>query len=245
MDESKKDLMELFLQLEALLHRYQGYHFRQFGPLGNPLRGQGRILAMLKRQPEISQKELGYLLDMRNQSLGELLAKLERNGYITRTPSEEDRRTMNIKLTPEGAEAAENIDPTRIDIHKVFTCLNEEEQNNLSLYLERLITELENQLHTYAIEGQALEHPMPEHCFGQPSFGPQGRGHGHHYPSHHPDPMGVQGPRSRIPWCHPHTSGHPRPDEPRHQKPCEDNFSNNHPEEEEKHHQHHVSKEQA
>ena len=57
---------------------------------------------MLKLKPEISQKELSDLLDMRPQSLGELLGKLERNGYITRTPSERDQRVLIIRLTDAG-----------------------------------------------------------------------------------------------------------------------------------------------
>ena len=48
---------------------------------------------------------------MRPQSLGELLSKLEKNGYILRTPSETDRRVMNIKLTDEGIKATETTEP--------------------------------------------------------------------------------------------------------------------------------------
>lgn len=60
---------------------------------------------MLKLKLEITQKELTYLLDMSKQALGELLSKLEKAGYITRKPSEEDRRMIIITLTEKGKAA--------------------------------------------------------------------------------------------------------------------------------------------
>nr|WP_157863085.1 MarR family transcriptional regulator [Desulfofarcimen acetoxidans] len=142
MNEQNFDLIEQFTRIEWLLHRYHQQNHMQYGPMGDPRRGQGRVLAILKMQPEISQKDLSYLLDMRPQSLGELLSKLERKGYITRTASETDRRVMNIKLTKEGAEATEQ----EFSFDKLFECLNEEEQMNLSIYLSRIIETIEAQL---------------------------------------------------------------------------------------------------
>ena len=112
--------------------------------MANPHQGQGRILALLKLKPEISQKELSMILDIRSQSLGELLAKLERSGYIIRTPSEADRRVMNIQLTDAGKIAANQIEE-QSDNSKIFGCLNEAEQVTLSGYFTRIINELEKQ----------------------------------------------------------------------------------------------------
>jgi len=77
-------LMEQFSRAAMLLHRYTHHSRRTQGPFEDPHRGQGRILALLKVKPEISQRELSYLLDIRNQSLSELLTKLEKAGYISR-----------------------------------------------------------------------------------------------------------------------------------------------------------------
>lgn len=49
-------------------------------------------MAFLKLRDGIRTRDLAYLLDIRISSLNELLAKLEKNGYITREPSQEDRR---------------------------------------------------------------------------------------------------------------------------------------------------------
>ena len=72
-DEENYDLTEQFTRIEWLLHRYHQQNHTHYGPMGDPRKGQGRVLAVLKLQPEISQKDLLYLLDMRPQSLGELL----------------------------------------------------------------------------------------------------------------------------------------------------------------------------
>lgn len=144
MDE-RNDLIEQFTRIEWLLHRYHQKNHMCYGPMGDTRKGQGRLLAILKMQPEISQKDLSYLLDMRPQSMGELLSKLEKNGYITRTPSETDRRVMNIKLTKEGSEAT-NTAGQKFSVDKIFECLSEEEQKNLSSYLSRIIETIEAQL---------------------------------------------------------------------------------------------------
>jgi DNA-binding MarR family transcriptional regulator len=117
---------------------------RDFGLLRSPHQGQGRVLALLKLKPEVSQKELSTILDIRSQSLGELLSKLERHGYITRRPSEEDRRGMAIRLTEAGRAASEQQDEIS-DAGSFFGCLDEAERKTFGEYLERLIKRLEEE----------------------------------------------------------------------------------------------------
>jgi DNA-binding MarR family transcriptional regulator len=108
-------------------------------------RGQGRILSLLKIKPEMSQKELASILDIRPQSLGELLGKLEKAGYITRTPSDADRRVMDIHLTEAGKtatkEPGEGEGPGGM-----FECLDESERETFAGYLDRITEHLEAQL---------------------------------------------------------------------------------------------------
>lgn len=125
-----------------LLARYHQQNRRTFGPMGDPHRGQGRILALLKLQPGISQSELAYLLGMRPQSVGELLAKLEKAGLVERTPSETDKRVLHVKLTEAGAKAAEK----RVEVAEPFAALTEEEQAILAGYLDRIAKSLKQQL---------------------------------------------------------------------------------------------------
>ena len=146
MDEKNNSLLRQFTQIQWLLQRYQ-HKQRAQGFRGNPYRGQARIMKLLKLQPEISQKDLSELLDMRPQSLGELLAKLERKGYITRTQSENDRRVMNVQLTEDGRKATDQENQLKDD-DELFGILSEEEQLQLSEWLGRIIGELEQRLST-------------------------------------------------------------------------------------------------
>lgn len=138
MSENTVDLQEQFSRMCRLLHSL--HHHRKHGPTGDPHRGQGRVLSLLTLRPEISQKELSYLLDIRQQSLGELLVKLENKGYIVRTPSESDNRAIDIRLTESGASAIAEQGEDDLDL---FQELTSEERITLSGYLERIITGME------------------------------------------------------------------------------------------------------
>jgi DNA-binding MarR family transcriptional regulator len=168
MSEIQKEILEQFMRLQGLLHRYHTQHFMEFGPLRNPHRGQGRVLSILKMKPEISQKELTYLLDMSKQGLAELLDKLEKNGYIKRETVEEDRRSFNIKLTEEGAAVIGEMDDMPLDLDKVFDCLSDEEMAKLYEYLKRVIKCLEDQLPSddYDLHKQMMERFMEHYLQG-------------------------------------------------------------------------------
>jgi len=144
-NDNSQELLRQLMQLAWQLRRYAMYHHSDRGPMGSPFQGQGRILALLRLTPEISQKELSTILDIRPQSLGELLAKLERSGYITRTPSEADRRSMDIRLTEAGRDAAEQTEESG-EPPSIFDCLSEEERASLADYVDRLLKSLESEL---------------------------------------------------------------------------------------------------
>jgi DNA-binding MarR family transcriptional regulator len=165
-------LTERFLRIEMLLKRRQLARLRAHGPLGNPMRGQGRVLSILKMQPTISQKQLSYLLDMRQQSLSELLAKLERNGFIERAPSEDDRRVAIITLTDKGRDAAERAESAASEDMGLFDALTEDERAQLAPLLDKVIASLE------AEPGEPDFHP-PFGPFGPGPFGPGPHGCGH------------------------------------------------------------------
>jgi DNA-binding MarR family transcriptional regulator len=146
MDEKKINLSSQFANLTWLMHKYhqRSHHkLHQAGVL--PHRGQGRVVKLLKIHPKISQKDLSYLLDIRPQSLGELLSKLEKNGYILRTPSETDKRAMIIELTKKGTNLPDE-DEARFDFSSIFECLNPDEQTALSEYLEKITNALEEEI---------------------------------------------------------------------------------------------------
>lgn len=174
MNDIKATITEQLQQLQMLMHRAYFHDF--FGGAHNPHRGQGRVLAILKLKPEISQKELTYLLNMSKQSLAELLAKLEKSGYITREQSEDDPRSKIIKLTEAGARTAGDMDDAVSDTGKILECLTDEELNNLSGYLARIIKRYEEQ---FPDDDYEERHKMMEQFMSQ-----HGHGHGRNFDDH-------------------------------------------------------------
>ena len=139
MNASNKELFHKLVRLQRLMDRDRAQRFR--GRRFDPSRGQGRILAILKMQPEISVRDLSYLLDIRQQSLSELLGKLEKAGYITREASPEDHRSALIRLTEEGRATTEFREE-----RDFFGCLSEEEQEQFGEILSKLIASLEERV---------------------------------------------------------------------------------------------------
>lgn len=92
------ELYEEMSRLQWLLQKQHLKTHAAVGPMADTSRGQGRILAFLRIKDAISTKDLSYMLDIRISSLNELLAKLEKAEYITREPSETDKRVMLIYL---------------------------------------------------------------------------------------------------------------------------------------------------
>lgn len=142
MEEICTELYEKLSRLQWLLKRQHLQNHVGHGPLADPSRGQGRVLALLKLQPEITTKDLGYLLGIRQQSLNELLGKLEKGGYVTRVPSEADRRVMIVTLTDKGKQEEQ----PKSDFAGIFDCLSREEQAAFGEYLDRIISALEEKL---------------------------------------------------------------------------------------------------
>ena len=139
MDKRKVELAEIFMETHHLLHRYHMiWHSKNLGDF-DPRRGQGRLLAALKNMSGVNQRELAFILDIRPQSLGELLQKLEQGGYISRKPSEGDKRAMMVELTEKGR----NLKFQRPNYDELFNCLNEEEQENFKNYLQKISDRLE------------------------------------------------------------------------------------------------------
>lgn len=135
MEDIYTEIYEKLSTLQWILRRYQMSCQTECGPFSDTSRGQGRILAMLKIQPEIPTKQLAYLLGIRQQSLNELLNKLEKNGYVERKPSENDKRVMIVHLTEKG----KNVKQLSSNYEEFFDCLNQEELENMSDYLDRII----------------------------------------------------------------------------------------------------------
>lgn len=135
-------------------HDHGHEHGHEHNTLSDPTRGQGRILAILKLQDGISTRDLAFILGLRVASLNELLAKLEQAGLITREQSNEDRRVILIQLTDAG-RATQQSRPHR---PRAFASLTDDEQEQLSGILDKLIAQLESEAGNSAPEAEAEEY---------------------------------------------------------------------------------------
>jgi DNA-binding MarR family transcriptional regulator len=128
------------LRLDKLMRRYQARETARVGTEMDSSRGQGRVLTLLKMQQKIGQQALWYLLDMSRQGLSETLLKLEKNGYITRTKSDKDKRSQIIEITEAGRKVTiGNIRDEETGLGDVFDCLTDDEQATLTGYFARII----------------------------------------------------------------------------------------------------------
>ena len=196
-DSARASLHERFRRLQRLTRRrHMAAHHG--GPFADTTRGRGRVLAALRMQSPIPTRELAFLLDIRQQSLNELLKKLEADGLVERRPSEEDRRVMVVHLTQAGRGTP--LGGAHADYLNVLT---DEEAATLAGLLDKVIDSLEAQLgadagaecgprfdevrrrmgaERFEAMMRMREHGFGPGPFGGPGpgpFGGHGHGHGH------------------------------------------------------------------
>jgi DNA-binding PadR family transcriptional regulator len=96
---------------------------------------------------------MSYLLGVHVSSLNEFLAKLEKNGYVVREQSPEDKRVILVRLTDKGRveEDAPDVPDTGLD------CLTEDERGTLRASLDKVIAALQTEL---GIDGDEFDERM-------------------------------------------------------------------------------------
>ncbi|HYD88462.1 MAG TPA: MarR family transcriptional regulator [Vitreimonas sp.] len=88
-----------------LLHRAEqlaGDRFAQLVEDRVTLR-QFAVLAAISETPGLSQSDLVRATGVDRSTVGDMMNRMERNGWITRTASESDARAHAVHLAPEGA----------------------------------------------------------------------------------------------------------------------------------------------
>ncbi|GAB4086015.1 hypothetical protein GCM10028784_26450 [Myceligenerans cantabricum] len=179
----------------GMLQKHQMWRGRMPGrrmPWQDPSQGQGRVLALLKLQPETTQKELTFLLGMSRQSLAELLAKLEKQGLVEREPSADDKRVVVVRLTEAGRDAEQTAAHT--PANELLDVLEDDEVTRLSAYLGRILEHAESELgEAFGERREAFEEMRRRGGFGPGGFGPGGFGSGGWGPGGRPGRGGRRG----------------------------------------------------
>lgn len=179
MKEEKQDngnIRELFALIAHKLH----HHKKGRGA------GQGKILNILSSVEQINQKELQERLEIQAGSLSEILGKLEKNEWITREKSEEDKRLAIIKITEKGKEALQLIEEEHKNQKDVFSVLDEEEEQKLKEILEKLKSALgdEADKEGYLVPGRCKHRRMHGALREEGNKEGERGHHGHHIHPH-------------------------------------------------------------
>ena len=149
-DESRLLRWELVLKLDDVRRGLQKWHAAASRVCGSAAadiyRGQGRALAILNRYGEMRQSELCARMNIRPQSLGEILAKLERAGYVERHTLAIDRRHQVVRITETGracieqGQAAASFDCFSDDEIRLFIDLLERSSQSIDRDCEAMAT---------------------------------------------------------------------------------------------------------
>lgn len=132
---------------------------------------QKHILIVLSETGTVTQRELTHRLGIQPGSASEVVMKLESAGLITRTESEEDRRTADIALTEEGRRQAEEAKRQRAGRHEeMFSVLAGEEKEQLLALLEKVNADWEKRF--------ADRRGEPHHSHGGKGRGPHAESEG-------------------------------------------------------------------
>jgi DNA-binding MarR family transcriptional regulator len=115
------------------------------GALSDPTSGQGRIVALLKITDGISTRQITTLFGTHFSTTTQLIEKLEKDGYVVKKPSPEDKRVQIVKLTGKG-KALEQDEQTDDITDTITACLSEAERKTFCGYLDRIIDVLQNDL---------------------------------------------------------------------------------------------------
>ena len=132
--ENNRELKENYRRVGALLKR-------KFIRGNNP-DTQQKVLGILAQNDGITQKELSGMLGIRPQSGGEIVRKLENNGYVERMPDENDSRAQRLHLTEAGIKENEKLN-RQAEQETVFDCLDSEEKTMLNRLLMKIVANTE------------------------------------------------------------------------------------------------------
>lgn len=131
-------MMESSRNLEKLIYEL----FRQLylKKRNNGHMTQGKILKLLYKKGDISQKDMQDMLHIQSGSISEIINKLERKEFLIRIRDEKDKRKMILHLTEKGKKDVETYTQNyKNDVIQYFDVLSIEEKENLETILLKLL----------------------------------------------------------------------------------------------------------
>lgn len=106
--------------------------------------GQKKIVNILATAGEMSQFDLQNMLEIKPGSMSEVLTKMEKKGYITRSKAPNDKRMVLLRITQCGLNWNSSIQKNMSrDSKSWFSALSSSEQKQLHEMLEKLLVNWE------------------------------------------------------------------------------------------------------
>ncbi|KVC52961.1 MarR family transcriptional regulator [Burkholderia stagnalis] len=113
--------------------------------LGMPF-SQGRALVHLARGEAVSCQALARSLGCGAGRMSRLVDDLEKRAWVVRRRHDDDRRTLDLALTPAGLALAERIPAVLAEVRRgVLNRLSAQERAVLKRFLERMLGEIDGQ----------------------------------------------------------------------------------------------------
>jgi len=148
-DRLNEEIVRTLRKLNAISRRGPGPRPPEFpnpgdnGPEGSPEpqreHGRGRIMGTLRDHGPMSQSRLAELLEIRPQSLSELIVRMEEDGLVSRAQSGEDRRQLIVSLTEAGSRRVSDFrEAHRRHASQFLSPLTDEEKTTLCALLKKL-----------------------------------------------------------------------------------------------------------
>lgn len=124
-ERHSEDIIPLIERCAHFIHHRRG---------GN--RTQGKILFILMREGEMTQKELQERLGIQAGSISEIVLKLQAKGFIERTKDEKDKRRFKLTITEKGKAHLNEKRKEHMEQEKsLFDALTPEEKVQLQTLL--------------------------------------------------------------------------------------------------------------
>ena len=97
------------------------------------------MAALYRRREGVTMSELSRMLLVSNGNATTVVDRLEADGLVRRSPSDVDRRTVYVALTPEGLSAFERLAADHeAEVDRLFAGLSEADLDALTDILKRL-----------------------------------------------------------------------------------------------------------
>ena len=97
------------------------------------------LAALYRRRDGVTMSELSRMLLVSNGNATAVVDRLESDGLVRRTPSEADRRTVYVALTPDGLAQFEGLAAEHeSEVDQLFAALSDADLESLTEILKRM-----------------------------------------------------------------------------------------------------------